>query len=76
MAVRFYVDIDKILSKKGMTLSQLSELTGINKGHLSQIRSTKRITFNTLNKLASGLKETDLNGLVSAEVKSCGKILK
>ena len=75
MSVRFFVDIDKILERKRMTLTQLSDQTGINKGHLSQIRSTKRITFGTLNKLATGLNETDLNGLVSAEIKSSGKIL-
>lgn len=75
MSVRFFVDIDKILEKKRMTLTQLADKTGIDKGHLSRIRSTKRITFGTLNKLATGLNETDLNGLVSAEVKSSGKIL-
>ncbi|MYL65439.1 helix-turn-helix domain-containing protein [Bacillus hwajinpoensis] len=75
MSVRFFVDIDKILEGKRMTLTQLADKTGIDKGHLSRIRSTKRITFGTLNKLASALNETDLNGLVSAEIKSSGKIL-
>lgn len=75
MSVRFFVDIDKILGEKRMTLTQLADKTGIDKGHLSRIRSTKRITFGTLNKLATGLNETDLNGLVSAEIKSSGKIL-
>ncbi|MBO1511551.1 helix-turn-helix domain-containing protein [Metabacillus bambusae] len=68
MAVTFYVDIDKILERRGMTLTQLADLAGIDKGNLSKIRSTKAITINTLNKLASALGETDPANLISVEV--------
>lgn len=75
MSVRFYVDIDKILERKRMTLTELADKTGIQIQSLSRIKRTKKVTFTTLNKLASGLNETDLNGLVSAELKASGKIL-
>ncbi|MFB5660787.1 helix-turn-helix domain-containing protein [Alteribacillus sp. HJP-4] len=74
MAVKFYVDINKVLDRKGITLTQLSDKTGIDIASLSRMKKTKTATLKTLNKLASGLNETDLDGLVSAEIKNSGEI--
>lgn len=70
MSVRFYVDIDRILKSRGMSLTQLADKTGMDKDHLSKIRSTKAITINSLNKLATGLGETDPTNLLSVEVEN------
>jgi DNA-binding Xre family transcriptional regulator len=68
MTVKLFVDIDRILKSRAMTLCQLAQLTGIDKGNLSRIRHNKSITFRTLNKLASGLGETNPMNLISVEV--------
>ncbi|MEC1866733.1 helix-turn-helix domain-containing protein [Bacillus paralicheniformis] len=76
MSVQFYLDIDKILERKRMTLTELADKTGIKIESLSRMKRTKKVTFSTLNKIASSLGETDWEGLVSAEFKSSGKIIK
>lgn len=70
MSVEIYVDIEKILQSRGMTLSQLSDKTGIDKGNMSRIKSKKPITFKTLNKIASALGEEDPMSLISVEVRT------
>ncbi|CAH0256288.1 hypothetical protein SRABI80_03107 [Peribacillus frigoritolerans] len=69
MSVEIYVDIEKILKSRGMTLSLLSDRTGIDKGNLSRIKNKKPITFKTLNKIASALGEKDPMSLISVEVR-------
>lgn len=76
MSVQFYVDIDKILERKKMTLSELADKTGVSRQSLYKIRKTKRVTFATLNKIANSLGETDWEGLVSVEIKTSGKIIR
>jgi len=76
MSVQFYVDIDKILERKRMTLSELADKTGVSRQSLYKIRKTKRVTFATLNKIANSLGETDWEGLVSVEIKTSGKIIR
>lgn len=76
MSIQFYVDIEKILKRKGMTLTELSNKTGIRIEVLSRVKHSRRVTFSTLNKIANGIGETDWEGLVSAEVKSSGKIIR
>ncbi|MGE1103407.1 helix-turn-helix domain-containing protein [Peribacillus simplex] len=69
MSVEIYVDIEKILKSRGITLTQLSDKTGIDKGNLSRIKNKKKpITFKTLNKIASVLGEEDPMSLISVEV--------
>ncbi|PGT81578.1 helix-turn-helix transcriptional regulator [Bacillus sp. AFS040349] len=74
MSVKIYIDIDKVLQKRGMTLTQLADKTGIAKGNLSNIRKEKAITFRTLNKIASAIGETDPMNLLSVEVKQKEKL--
>ncbi|MED4409023.1 helix-turn-helix domain-containing protein [Bacillus licheniformis] len=76
MSVQFYVDIEKILERKNMTLGELAKKTGIQKASLSRMKKTKKVTFSTLNRIANSLGETDWEGLVSAEFKSSGKIIR
>jgi len=76
MSIHFYVDIDKILERKKMSLTELANKTGIHKQSLFKIKKTKKITFSTLNRIANSLGETDLDGLVSAEIKSSGEIIR
>lgn len=73
MEIEFYVDIDRILQSRGMTLTQLADKIGLSKGHLSNIRSTRRINFNSLNKLANGLGVSDPTKLISVEIKETQK---
>jgi putative transcriptional regulator len=68
MSVKFYVDIDKILKQKGMTLTQLADKTGLHKQALSRIKTERAINFKTLNKIATGLGETDPLNLLTVEV--------
>ncbi|MEH7504935.1 helix-turn-helix transcriptional regulator [Neobacillus drentensis] len=70
MSVHFYVDIEKILKSRGMTVTQLADKTGFHKETISRIKKDKAITFRTLNKLASGLGETDPMKLISVEVEN------
>ncbi|MGY3315771.1 DNA-binding Xre family transcriptional regulator [Peribacillus simplex] len=70
MSVEIYIDIEKILKSRGITLTQLSDRTGIDKGNLSRIKSKKPITFKTLNKIASALGEEDPMSLISVEVRT------
>lgn len=70
MSVRFYVDIDRILKSRGMSLTQLADKTGIHKQALSRIKIERAITLKTLNKLATGLGETDPTNLLSVEVEN------
>lgn len=69
MAVQFFIDVDKILQSRKMTLTELSDKTGIRIENLSRMKRTKTITLATLNKLASGLGETDPTKLMSVTVK-------
>jgi len=59
-----------------MSLTELANKTGIHKQSLFKIKKTKKITFSTLNRIANSLGETDLDGLVSAEIKSSGEIIR
>ncbi|CAK6470822.1 hypothetical protein BFRIG_00803 [Peribacillus frigoritolerans] len=70
MSVEIYVDIEKILKSRGMTLTQLADKTGIHKQALSRIKIERAITFKTLNKIASALGENDPMSLISVEVKT------
>ncbi|GAA1379960.1 helix-turn-helix domain-containing protein [Peribacillus frigoritolerans] len=70
MSVEIYVDIEKILKSRGLTLTQLADKTGIHKQALSRIKIERAITFKTLNKIASTLGENDPMSLISVEVKT------
>lgn len=70
MSVEIYVDIEKILKSRGLTLTQLADKTGIHKQALSRIKIERAITFKTLNKIASALGENDPMSLISVEVKT------
>lgn len=76
MSVHFFVDIDKILDRKKMSLTELADKTGVCRQSLYKIKKTKKVTFSTLNRIANSLGETDWEGLVSAEFKSKGKIIR
>lgn len=70
MSVEIYVDIEKILKSRGMTLTQLADKTGIHKQALSRIKIERAITFRTLNRIASALGEEDPVSLISVEVRT------
>ncbi|MCK2020777.1 helix-turn-helix domain-containing protein [Peribacillus frigoritolerans] len=70
MSVEIYVDIEKILKSRGLTLTQLADKTGIHKQALSRIKIERAITFRTLNKIASALGEEDPMSLISVEVRT------
>ncbi|KZR56959.1 helix-turn-helix domain-containing protein [Pseudobacillus badius] len=76
MSVHFYVDIDKILERKKMSLTDLADKTGVSRQSLYKIKKTKKVTFATLNKIANSLGETDWEGLVSVEFKTSGKVIR
>jgi DNA-binding Xre family transcriptional regulator len=70
MSVEIYVDIEKILKSRGLTLTQLADKTGIHKQALSRIKIERAITFRTLNKIASALGEEDPMSLISVQVRT------
>lgn len=69
MTIVFYVNIDKILKNRGLTLTQLAYLTGLSQGHLSNIKKTKAISMNSLSKIATGLSEENILNLIDIQVK-------
>lgn len=68
MEIIFYCNIDKILRQRNLTLTELSELSGLSKGNLSTIRKLKAITMKSLSKLATGLNETEITELVDINI--------
>ncbi|MEC0273887.1 helix-turn-helix domain-containing protein [Peribacillus frigoritolerans] len=69
MSVEIYVDIEKILKSRGMTMTQLADRTGLHKQALSRIKVERAITFKTLNRIANALGEEDPMSLISVEVR-------
>lgn len=69
MEIVFYCNINKILKERKLTLTELSELTGLSTGNLSEIRKNKAITMKSLSKLATGLGEVELTKLIDMELR-------
>lgn len=69
MSFEIYVDIEKILKSRGMTVTQLADKTGLHKQALSRIKNERAITFRTLNRIANALGEEDPMSLISVEVR-------
>ncbi|EEM06209.1 helix-turn-helix transcriptional regulator [Bacillus pseudomycoides] len=61
----FYVDIKRLTRKRGITLDQLSDKTGIHKANLSRMAYGEPVTMRTVNKIAIALNIKEANELLT-----------
>ncbi|WP_459501108.1 helix-turn-helix domain-containing protein [Bacillus sp. C1] len=61
----FYVDIKRLTRKRGLTLDQLSDKTGIHKANLSRMSYGEPVNMRTVNKIALALNIQEANELLT-----------
>lgn len=68
MTVKFYLDVERILSTYGVSVTQLADKANLDRSYMSKIRGGSPISINTLSRIATALGEKDVSRLLSVKV--------